>query len=88
MTPPPGVELGPVSAEVFEILARYTVFPWPVLKSQAVRQKLDPEKLRLEDLPRVIDSLARGVERFTSPSVGVAVRRDLEALLHGGHGST
>jgi hypothetical protein len=78
---PAGVALGPVSERVFEILARYTVFPWPVLMAQAQRLGLSPANVQMTDLPELVPLLAAGVERFTSPEKARAARQELESLL-------
>jgi len=80
-SPPPGVELGPLSAEVFAILAEHTAFPWPVLKAQATRHNVDPADLGAADLRMLVDVLATGVERFTSPGAGAKVRAALLRLI-------
>lgn len=79
--PPRDVELGELSTKVFDILAKYTAFPWPVLKAQSRRKDAAPEDLDLAQLAELLEHLVRGVERFTSPETGVQVRADLEALL-------
>ena len=79
--PPRDVELRALSAKVFDILARYTAFPWPVLKAQSRRIAATPEDLSISELRDLLEHLVRGVERFTSPETGVRVREDLEALL-------
>lgn len=79
--PPSGVELGELSARVFAILAKYTAFPWPVLKAQTHRKGIPPEDLSAADLADLVDLLARGVERFTSPEAGSLVRAELEDLV-------
>jgi len=80
-TPPEGVKLNELSAAVFDALSEHTVFPWPVLKTQAKRFNIDPTSLSPRDLERLIDRLANGVARFTSPEAGVAVEQQLRALL-------
>lgn len=80
-TPPEGIELNELSTAVFETLSEHTVFPWPVLKTQASRLDLDPAALRMQDLEPLIERLANGVERFTSPEAGAAVDRQLRMLL-------
>ena len=79
--PPAGVDLGPVSARIFEVLAEHTAFPWPVMKTQAQRLGLDPANLTMTDLRALLDLLAVSVERFTSPRTGAKTREDLERLL-------
>jgi hypothetical protein len=78
--PPPGVELGELSLRVFEILAEYTVFPWPVLLAQAGRIGADAQNLTREDLEKLGPKLAEGVARFTSPEKGAAVLERIQKL--------
>jgi len=78
---PGGVTLGPLSSRVFEVLARYTAFPWPVLMAQAKRAGHDPTQLTPVSLRQIIPLLSSGVARFTSPQKGEAARQELEALL-------
>jgi hypothetical protein len=78
--PPQGIELGALSLRVFEILADYTVFPWPVLTAQATRIGVDAQNLTREDLGRLGPKLAEGVARFTSPEKGAAVLKRLGEL--------
>ena len=78
--PPSGVELNELSGEVFEILAEYTVFPWPVLLAQAGRVGADAQNLQPEDLLKLGPKLAEGVARFTTPEKGRAVLERLAKL--------
>jgi hypothetical protein len=78
--PPPGVELGELSQQVFDILAEYTVFPWPVLLAQAGRVGADAQNLSHADLERIGPKLAQGVARFTSPEKGAAVLQRIREL--------
>ncbi len=73
--------LGPLAISVYEVLGRHTSFPWPVLKSQCRRQGIDPQHLTATTLGAVLQDLALAVGRFTSMSEGLAVRRELVALL-------
>lgn len=77
---PPGIELGPLSREVFDILAEHTAFPWPVLLAQALRIGADAPNLLHSDLERLAPRLADGVARFTSPDKGESVRARILAL--------
>jgi hypothetical protein len=79
--PPADVELGDLSREVFGVLARFTAFPWPVLKTQAARQGVDPANLSVAQLRVLVEFLATGVARFTSPTSGEEVKRELEELV-------
>ena len=79
--PPEGMKLNELSEAVFEVLSEHTIFPWPVLKTQAKRLELDAAALKVADLERLIEPLASGVERFTSPEAGAAVGRQLRKLL-------
>ncbi len=78
--PPPGVVLAPLSARVFQVLAQYTAFPWPVMLAQCRRHDIDPALLSPSDLVKVLPHLVEGVARFTSPEKGEAVREALERL--------
>lgn len=77
---PSGVTLGPLSRAVFDVLARYTAFPWPVLSAQCKRAGCVAENLCLNDLRSLIPALGTSVGRFTSPEKELAVRRELETL--------
>ncbi|MEM6295856.1 MAG: hypothetical protein AAGA54_31580 [Myxococcota bacterium] len=77
---PEGVELSPVAEAAFKVLAQHTAFPWPVLKTQAKRLGFDAASLSVEQLGEMIELLAVGVERFTSPEAGEQVRTALRAL--------
>lgn len=77
---PSGVALGPLSRAVFEVLAGYTAFPWPVLSAQCKRVGRAAEDISAADLRVLIPALATSVGRFTSPEKESAVRRELLAL--------
>jgi hypothetical protein len=79
-TPPAGVVLGSLTEQVFDILAGYTAFPWPVLVTQAKRCGVDLAALTPSDLDKLAPHLAVGVERYTSPQKGAAVKAELVAL--------
>ena len=79
--PPSNVTLGELSHAVWTLLAEFTAFPWPVLKTQAARQGVDPADLTVEELRELVPRLAMGVARFTSPQIGEQVERRLEELL-------
>ena len=80
--PPEGAKLSEVALRVFEILRKYTGFPWPVLAAQCKRVGVTPETLTVAALPTLIPYLAAGVGRCTSPEKEVAVRKELILLLH------
>ena len=80
--PPEGAKLSEVALRVFEILRKYTGFPWPVLAAQCKRVGVTPETLTFAVLPTLIPYLAAGVGRCTSPEKEVAVRKELILLLH------
>ncbi len=77
---PAGVSLGPLSRAVFDVLARYTAFPWPVLSAQCKRAGCVAETLSLPELRGLIPALGASVGRFTSPEKEQAVCRELETL--------
>ena len=79
--PPEGEELSEVALRVFEILRKYTGFPWPVLAAQCKRVGVTPETLTVAALPTLIPFLAAGVGRFTSPEKELAVRKELTMML-------
>ena len=72
--------VSPTSAEVLEILTPLTMFPWPLLKTQAMRRGLDPAALEVSDIPAVLDDIVKGIERFTSPEKADVARAALLAL--------
>ena len=78
---PAGVVLNALSAEVFEVLSRHTVFPWPVMAAQCKRVHVDPQNLGKEELAKALPYLATGVGRFTDPTKAAATERELQTLL-------
>ena len=78
---PEGIKLSDVAQKVFDILRKYTGFPWPVLAAQCKRVGAEPETLGKASLPTLVPYLAGGVGRFTSPEKEAAVRKELEQLL-------
>lgn len=78
--PPEGIKLSDVAQKVFDILRKYTGFPWPVLSAQCKRIGAHPESLGKAALPALIPLLAAGVGRFTSPEKEAAVRKELMQL--------
>lgn len=81
---PPGIALNPLSQRVVDLLERNTVFPWPVLMAQCKRFNVDPAALTPATLAPVVDAIADGVARFTSPAKGDEVRRALHTLCRTG----
>lgn len=79
--PPEGTALSEVAHQVFDILRKYTGFPWPVLAAQCKRVGVTPDALTRAALPTLIPYLAAGVGRFTSPEKEAAVRKELSLLL-------
>jgi hypothetical protein len=78
---PGDANLGGLSLRVFQVLSKYTEFPWAILQVQCKRKGVDPAALEVEDLRTVIENLATGVQRFSSPAKGELVRSELSALL-------
>jgi hypothetical protein len=72
--------LSPFSQEVFGVVAKYTVFAWPVLTAQCRRGKVDPINLDREALSKVAVLLGQGVAAFTT-AVKVKQFEDELALL-------
>ncbi|AKF10961.1 hypothetical protein [Sandaracinus amylolyticus] len=81
-TLPQGVQLGKISREVFDALARFTSFPWPVMQAQCRREELDPTALTKSDVERLLPHLATAVARFTSPEKGEQVAEALRAIVN------
>ena len=77
---PKGVTFNALSDEVFEILASYTAFPWAVLSAQSKRIGVDGAHLSPGDLKKLVDLLADGVGKFTSPEKRESVKAKLLAL--------
>jgi hypothetical protein len=84
---PAGVVLNALSSEVFEVLSRYTVFPWPVMAAQCKRVHVDARNLSKDDLVKALPYLAIGVGRFTDPMKAAATEHELHALLKRGGSS-
>ena len=78
---PEDVTLNDLGQRVFDVLARHTSFPWPVLQAQCKRHGVDPRTLAPEGLTRVVDDLADAVGRFTSPQTKQAVASELRSLV-------
>jgi hypothetical protein len=74
-------QLSPLSSQVLDVLQRCTMFPWPLLKTQADRHGIDGAALDVDGLRLIIDDLVKGLERFGSPQKAAAARTDLLALL-------
>lgn len=79
-TLPEGLSLGPLSRQVFDVLADHTSFPWPIMRAQCKRVGADPENIRSSDLRALSGHLAEAVGRFTSAESREAVLRNLNAL--------
>jgi hypothetical protein len=78
---PSGARLSPLAEKVFVRLEKVTAFPWPVLHSQCVRCKLEPESLDVRGLRTLVPFLVASVARFTSSAKGESLKLELEALL-------
>jgi len=74
-------DLTPFAQRVFDTLAKYTAFPWPIMLAQCRRADVEPATLQARDLHKVIDFMSEGVARFTSPEKGEALRAELRALV-------
>lgn len=77
---PEGVVLNALSDQVFEILARHTAFPWPVMLAQCKRVAADPANLTVESLQMAAPFMVQGVARFTDPLRAQQVGRELAEL--------
>jgi hypothetical protein len=72
--------LAPFALQVYEVLAKHTAFPWPVMMAQCRRANVEPTNLNADDLEKVVEFMAEAVARFTSPEKGMAVRTELRLL--------
>lgn len=77
---PDGLDLAPFSRRVFDTLAGYTSFPWPIMQAQSKRVGADPARLSRADLRSLTPLLAEAVGRFTSPEAKASVQAKLELL--------
>ena len=77
---PKGVEFNELSESVFVILEQFTVFPWAIMAAQAKRIGATAQALTPADLTKLIELLAIGVGRYTSPEKEAGVREALTAL--------
>jgi hypothetical protein len=75
---PPG--LNDLSGRVFDVLATFTAFPWPVLETQAKRLKKDPRKLERADLPELIPKLIEALARFAAPEKVALAEAQLQKI--------
>jgi hypothetical protein len=76
---PPGLnELG---NRVFDVLAAYTAFPWPILEAQAKRSELDAYNLEQPQLRALIPKLIEAVASFARPEKVEAATAALQQLL-------
>ncbi len=73
--------LGPLSQDVYKVMARHTAFPWPIIKTQCRRNGVDPRGLTPTTLGFVIQSLALGISRFTDAQTAMRVRRELVEVM-------
>lgn len=73
--------LGRTSFKVYQALAKFTAFPWPIMKSQCRRRGLDPAELSATQLGFVLQDLALAVARFNDMNTGFAARRALVDVL-------
>jgi hypothetical protein len=78
--------LTPFASQVYDTLAKYTAFPWPIMMAQCRRAGLNPVTLTPGELEAVVEFMAEAVARFTSPDKGAAVLAEMRSLhgpLHG-----
>lgn len=73
-------DVGAFAGRVLDVLERHTMFPWPLLKTQAERGGIDPASLSAADLPRILDDIERALARFTSPEKAALARQELASL--------
>lgn len=73
-------DVGAYAGRVLDVLERHTMFPWPLLKTQAERAGLDPAALAPADLRVILDDVEKALARFTSPEKAALARVELQAL--------
>jgi hypothetical protein len=76
---PPG--LNELSNQVFDVLAGYTAFPWPILEAQAKRADLDAFRLEQPQLRVLIPKLIEAIASFARPEKVEAATAALQRLL-------
>ena len=74
-------DVGAVSAQALDVLERYTMFPWPLLKTQSERRGFDPKQLDVSALAACLDELVAGIARFTSAEKADRARQELASLI-------
>ena len=74
--------LSPFSREVFDLIAKYTMFPWPIMTAQCKRGNVDPMLLDRASLAKVLPFIVEGVGSFTSPAKAQQIQADLTRLAH------
>lgn len=79
---PADAMLSDVGLEVFDVLKRYSVFAWPVIKTVCGRHGVNPAGLARSDLAALITPLCKALESWTSPEKAELARDELEGLLH------
>jgi hypothetical protein len=72
--------LSATSAAVLDVLTGLTMFPWPLLKTQADKRGLDPANLEPADVAGLVDDLVKALERFTSPQKAATARELLRRI--------
>jgi len=78
---PADVTLNPLSEAVFDVLSRFTVFPWPVMVAQCKRVAVDPAALTKDGLAKSLPFLVTGVGRFTDEDKAAAAEQALTKLI-------
>ncbi len=78
---PADVTFNPLSEAVFDVLSRFTVFPWPVMVAQCKRVSVDPANLTKEGLAKSLPFLVTGVGRFTDEDKAAGAEQALTRLL-------
>lgn len=75
--------MGLFSRIVFDVVARYTAFPWPILSAQCKRGGVDAMNLDSAGLAKIIPLVAQGVGLFTTPEKATLVSAELTRLAAG-----
>lgn len=59
-------DVSEITNATLDVLERYTMFPWPLLKTQAEKLLLDPKQLDADGLSLCVDEIHAALNRFTS----------------------
>lgn len=70
-----------VTTQVLDVLGQHTMFPWPLLKTQAERRGLDGASLDVEGLRLLLADIHAALIRFGSPEKASAAVAQLTEVI-------